>query len=79
MFSVPFAKRRFNDFNTDFIEVILKSLLESNSLFGFLRKFSRDEYTILLSFILLRSDIYKSIARLQLIALISFSINVNAA
>ena len=49
------------------------------SLFEFLRTFSRGEYTILLSSILLRSDVYKSLARLQLIALISFRINITAA
>ena len=68
-----------NAFNSDAIQVVSKSLSKSYSLFEFLRKFSRDEYTVLLSFILLRSALHKSLARLQLIALISFSINDNAA
>ena len=62
-----------------FIEVVSKSLSKSYSLFVLLRKFSRGEYTVLLSIILLRSDLYKSLARLQLIALISLRLNVNAA
>ena len=72
-FSGPFAKRRMNAYNSDFIEAISKSLSKSDTLFGLLRKFSRGEYTVLLSSILLRSDLYKSLARLQLIALISFN------
>ena len=61
------------------IKIISKSLSKSNSLFEFLRKFSRDEYTVLLYTILLLSDLYNFLSRLQLINLISFSWNINAA
>ena len=38
-FSEPFAKRRINAFISDFIKDVSKSLLKSEYLFGFLRKF----------------------------------------
>ena len=45
-FSEPFAKRRINAFNSDFIRVVSKFLPKLDYLFGFIRKFSRGEYKV---------------------------------
>ena len=51
------------------IWILLKSYLnlyQNQTLFGLLRKFNGGEYTVLLSSNLLRSDLYKSLERLQI-------------
>ena len=70
-------KCRINAFNLDFIS--FNQIFIKLRLFIWRFKKNGDEYTVISSSILLQIDIYKSLTRLQLIALISFSINGNAA